>query len=168
LPQLYSQVVAGNGFLGDLQLLPCCFHILLIAVHGELTYFLILVPGGLRRLVTSSTVKQNERQERIKNLASRYHEPLGITDTRILNYSAAELAASVRAGTLDPGDILTAFSKKALKAHSETNCLTEIMISAAESWAAECNRQGPLAGIPISLKDVSLTHIDLPAMFKTF
>ncbi|KAF8226391.1 amidase signature enzyme [Tricholoma matsutake] len=101
------------------------------------------------------TVKQNERQERIRNLAPRYHEPLGITDTRILNHSAAELAASVQAGTLDPKDILVAYSKKALKAHAETNCLTEIMISAAETWAVDCNRQGPLAGIPISLKDTA-------------
>jgi hypothetical protein len=108
------------------------------------------------RLLAISTVKQHERQDRIRNLAPRYHEPLGITDTRILNRSAAELVAGVRAGRLEPQDILTAY-KKALKAHAVTNCLTEIMISAAESWAADCNKQGPgpLAGIPISLKDVS-------------
>ncbi|GLB38990.1 putative amidase signature enzyme [Lyophyllum shimeji] len=28
------------------------------------------------------------------------------------------------------------------------------MIHAAEAWAKECNRQGPLAGIPVSLKDM--------------
>jgi len=99
--------------------------------------------------------KQNERQERIRNLAPRYHEPLTVTDIRMLNRSIAELVAGVRAGRIEPGDILTAYAKKALKAHAENNCLTEIMISAAESWARDCNRQGPLADVPISLKDVS-------------
>jgi hypothetical protein len=139
----------GRGF----QLLPCCSVISLIVVHGELDHFTFCLSG--LRLLAISTVKQHERQDRIRDLAPRYHEPLGITDIRILNRSAAELVAGVRAGRLEPQDILTAYSKKALKAHAVTNCLTEIMISAAESWAADCNRQGPLAGIPISLKDVS-------------
>ena len=117
------------------------------------SFHFILRLSNLSRLAIS-TVKQNERQERIRNLAPRYHEPLGATDLKVLNLSAAELAASVQAGTLDPRNVLTAYSKKALKAHVETNCLTEIMISAAELWAANCNREGPLAGIPISLKDV--------------
>lgn len=38
-------------------------------------------------------------------------------------------------------------------AHKQTNCLTEVMVSAAEMWAKECPRQGPLAGMPVSLKD---------------
>jgi Asp-tRNA(Asn)/Glu-tRNA(Gln) amidotransferase A subunit family amidase len=80
---------------------------------------------------------------------------VGISDNKILSHSVADLVAGVLGGKVDPGDILTAYSKKALKAHAETNCLTEIMISAAELWARDCNKQGPLAGVPVSLKDVS-------------
>ena len=41
----------------------------------------------------------------------------------------------------------------AIKAHEKTNCLTEIMISSAEKWAEDVILKGPLAGIPVSLKD---------------
>ncbi|KAH9477584.1 Acetamidase [Psilocybe cubensis] len=47
----------------------------------------------------------------------------------------------------------TTYGKKALKAHKATNCLTEIMIGSAVHWAQDCKTNGPLAGIPISLKD---------------
>jgi hypothetical protein len=122
-------------------------------VHGEPSRS-TLVPILTRQLAIS-TAKQNERQERIRNLAPQYHAPLGISDNKILSHTVADLVAGVRAGTMDPGDILTAYSKKALKAHAETNCLTEIMISVAEPLARYCNKQGPLAGVPVSLKDVS-------------
>lgn len=49
--------------------------------------------------------------------------------------------------------MLNAYGKKALEAHRETNCLTEVMISAAEGWAKNCKITGPLAGMPVSLKD---------------
>lgn len=61
----------------------------------------------------------------------------------------------MKAGTLDPTDVLIAFGKKALEAHGATNCLTEIMLSSALEWAKECNKDGPLAGMPVSLKDTS-------------
>lgn len=56
---------------------------------------------------------------------------------------------------LEPIDILRAYGKAALKAHAKTNCLTEIMISTAETWTTDgsINLKGPLAGIPVSLKD---------------
>ncbi|KAL8869305.1 MAG: hypothetical protein Q9174_004373, partial [Haloplaca sp. 1 TL-2023] len=42
----------------------------------------------------------------------------------------------------------------AIKAHAKTNCLTEIMINpGAEKWIEDVNLKGPLAGIPVSLKD---------------
>lgn len=52
-------------------------------------------------------------------------------------------------------DILRAYGKAAIKAHEATNCLTEIMFPAAEEWIEQkaINLTGPLAGIPISLKD---------------
>ena len=51
-------------------------------------------------------------------------------------------------------DILRISGKVAVKAHAKTNCLTEVMLPNAEAWAEnEVNLKGPLAGIPISLKD---------------
>ena len=42
----------------------------------------------------------------------------------------------------------------AVKAHAKTNCLTEVMINpGAEKWVETANLRGPLAGIPVSLKD---------------
>jgi Asp-tRNA(Asn)/Glu-tRNA(Gln) amidotransferase A subunit family amidase len=53
-----------------------------------------------------------------------------------------------------PVDILRAYGKVAIKAHEKTNCLTEILFPEAEGWAErEINLKGPLAGIPVSLKD---------------
>ena len=50
--------------------------------------------------------------------------------------------------------MLLAYGKKALKAHVATNCLTEVLIAkAAADWAPACNTQGPLAGMPVSVKD---------------
>lgn len=51
--------------------------------------------------------------------------------------------------------MLRAYGKAALKAQEKTNCLTEIMIGACEGWLADgsINLKGPLAGIPVSLKD---------------
>jgi Asp-tRNA(Asn)/Glu-tRNA(Gln) amidotransferase A subunit family amidase len=51
-------------------------------------------------------------------------------------------------------DILRTYGKVAIKAHQKTNCLTEVMLPEAEEWAQhEVNLRGPLAGIPVSLKD---------------
>lgn len=42
----------------------------------------------------------------------------------------------------------------AIRAHEKTNCLTEVMLPDAEVWAEnEVDLKGPLAGIPVSLKD---------------
>jgi Asp-tRNA(Asn)/Glu-tRNA(Gln) amidotransferase A subunit family amidase len=63
------------------------------------------------------------------------------------------LVAKVQSGQVDPEDILLAYSKKALDAHKKTGCLTEVMMAKAQTAARECNRAGPLAGIPVSVKD---------------
>lgn len=42
----------------------------------------------------------------------------------------------------------------AVQAHRETNCVTELLLPDAEAWVrSEVNLKGPLAGVPISLKD---------------
>ena len=63
------------------------------------------------------------------------------------------MVAKVQSGDLDPEDVLLAYSKMALDAHQKTNCLTEVMIQKAQTWARDCNKAGALAGIPVSLKD---------------
>lgn len=106
-----------------------------------------------------SQTKQRERHHRITSLPSVYREPLTAFDIEILELPVAKLAASVRTGENQPINILTAYGKKALEAHAETNCLTEILLSSAEAWARNCNRNGPLAGVPVSLKDVRIASI---------
>ena len=61
----------------------------------------------------------------------------------------------VQKEVVQPIDILRAYGKAALKAQEKTNCLTEIMIGACEGWLTDgsINLKGPLAGIPVSLKD---------------
>ena len=58
-------------------------------------------------------------------------------------------------GATSPINILRAYGKAAIKAQEATNCLTEIMLPEAEQWATNgsVNLDGPLAGIPVSLKD---------------
>lgn len=69
--------------------------------------------------------------------------------------STAEVVRRVQGGKLEPVEVLRVYGKKALRAQKDTNCLTEIMIAQAETWAAHCRRDGPLAGMPVSLKDTA-------------
>jgi Asp-tRNA(Asn)/Glu-tRNA(Gln) amidotransferase A subunit family amidase len=65
-----------------------------------------------------------------------------------------ELVQDVHKQLLKPIDILRTYGKIAIKAHEKTNCLTEVLLPEAEHWAErEVNWKGPLAGIPVSLKD---------------
>ncbi|KAI0945310.1 hypothetical protein AcW1_001558 [Taiwanofungus camphoratus] len=98
--------------------------------------------------------KQNERKERIQRLPQVYHDPLTASDKSILALQASEIVANVHAGSLNPSDVLIAYGKTALRAHAATNCLTEVLIEQAEEWAKACNTRGPLAGMPVSLKDL--------------
>jgi Asp-tRNA(Asn)/Glu-tRNA(Gln) amidotransferase A subunit family amidase len=63
------------------------------------------------------------------------------------------LVQDVHKNVLKPIDILRTYGKVAVRAHEKTNCLTEIMLPEAETWAEEIHIKGPLAGIPVSLKD---------------
>ncbi|TFK68528.1 amidase signature enzyme [Pluteus cervinus] len=98
-------------------------------------------------------LKQEERLQRIASLPSLYHEHISSADNAILDLPISSLISAIQDGKTEPLTILRAYGKKALRAHAQTNCLTEIMIGTAEVWAQECNRQGPLAGVPVSLKD---------------
>jgi len=112
--------------------------------------------------------KQAVREATIANLPPAYHSPLEQYDCEILNTPVEDAARLVRKGEWKPIDILRAYGKRAIKAHEQTNCLTEVMILDAEEWLGHSlasggnvggdvgggvNLNGPLAGIPVSLKD---------------
>ena len=111
---------------------------------------------GQDRLIRlqNSQRKQLERATRITNLPKNYHAPVAEKDREILDKPIEEVVQDVHKGLLRPVDILRSYSKVAIKAHAKTNCLTEVMLPEAERWAEnDVNLKGPLAGIPISLKD---------------
>ncbi|KAI0014978.1 amidase [Xylariomycetidae sp. FL0641] len=114
--------------------------------------------------------KRNERATRIKALP-KYQEPFTPLDREIVDKPIEGLVLDVTQGALSPGDLLNAYGKIALKSHEKTNCLTEVMISAAEEWIQDgsINLKGPLAGIPISLKDtIKVGGFDATVGFSSF
>jgi Asp-tRNA(Asn)/Glu-tRNA(Gln) amidotransferase A subunit family amidase len=111
--------------------------------------------GFLITNYTHSDRKQRERAQRISSLPPLYHQALTASDITILGTPISELVQKVQSGTWDPLEVLRSYGKKTLKAHEVTNCLTEVMIADAEDWARSINKTGPLAGVPVSLKDVA-------------
>jgi len=121
--------------------------------------------------LNGSKNKQAAREAAIANLPPVYHSPLEQYDREILNTPVEDAARLVRKGEWKPIDILRAYGKRAIKAHEQTNCLTEVMILDAEEWLRRSrasdgddgdtggdvgggiNLSGQLAGIPVSLKD---------------
>ncbi|KAF2815973.1 amidase signature enzyme [Mytilinidion resinicola] len=100
------------------------------------------------------TRKQNERASKIAALPQAYLSPLSPEDRTILGKPIQELVQEVHKQITKPVDILRTYGKVALKAQEKTNCVTEILFPEAEEWAEkEVNLKGPLAGIPVSLKD---------------
>lgn len=60
----------------------------------------------------------------------------------------------VHKGAVSPVDIVRTYGKVAVRAQEKTNCVTEILVPEAENWAeSDIDINGPLAGIPVSLKD---------------
>ncbi|RQM05856.1 hypothetical protein DH86_00002178 [Scytalidium sp. 3C] len=98
--------------------------------------------------------KQAERAQRIKDLTA-YHGAFTPAQRQILQKPIEELVQDVHKQVIQPIDILRSYGKAAIKAHAKTNCVTEVMIGAAEGWVTDgsINLKGPLAGIPVSLKD---------------
>jgi Asp-tRNA(Asn)/Glu-tRNA(Gln) amidotransferase A subunit family amidase len=103
----------------------------------------------------SSQRKQDERASRIANLPSTYTSPISSSERSILNAPIEELVEDVQNSIKSPIDVLRAYGKAAIKAQHATNCVTEIMFPDAETWINDggVNLKGPLAGIPVSLKD---------------
>ncbi|TGZ80643.1 acetamidase [Ascodesmis nigricans] len=102
--------------------------------------------------------KQAQRAESLSSLPATYHLPLTIADKAILDTPVSLASDRVRSGEWKPIDILRSYSRRAIKSHEVTNCITESLIRDAESWLEDpstsgINLSGPLAGIPISIKD---------------
>lgn len=120
--------------------------------------WLVLFPAHLpnQQLNDShrSQRKQFERAARISALPSAYRGPITTAERSILEKPIQELVQDVHKHVLKPVDILHVYGKVAIRAHERTNCLTEILLPEAEAWAEnEVDLSGPLAGIPVSLKD---------------
>ncbi|KAI4249719.1 MAG: hypothetical protein L6R40_000508 [Gallowayella cf. fulva] len=114
--------------------------------------------------------KQLERSTRIAQLPPQYHAPVSSQDRRVLDKPVEQLVEDVHKGTINPIDILRSYGKVAIKAHAKTNCLTEVMINpGAEKWIETINLKGPLAGIPVSLKDsITVGGFDTSVGYSTY
>ncbi|KAF2263076.1 amidase signature enzyme [Lojkania enalia] len=98
--------------------------------------------------------KQAERASKIAALPQAYLYPLLPSERTILGKPIQELVQDVHKQVTSPIDILRTYGKVTIEAHKKTNCVTEILFPQAEEWAEkEINLKGPLAGIPVSLKD---------------
>ncbi|PPR03890.1 hypothetical protein CVT24_008121 [Panaeolus cyanescens] len=100
--------------------------------------------------------KQEERRHNLTPLP-----PLTDEERTTLNLPIAKLVQQIKDGESHPTDTLNAYFKQAFKAHEKTNCLTEILTKQAYEWAQSVNTEGPLAGVPISLKDtIAIAGVD--------
>ncbi|ETI27130.1 hypothetical protein G647_09812 [Cladophialophora carrionii CBS 160.54] len=101
-------------------------------------------------------IKQRQRDARFASLPDPYRGPLTTSQRSILSAPISQLVSDVQSGHLSPIDILRTYGKTTSIAHTRTNCVTELLLPEAESWARDekdVNLKGPLAGIPVSLKD---------------
>jgi len=100
-------------------------------------------------------IKQRQRDARFESLPDLYKGPLTSHQRSILDAPIASLVHDVHSGTLSAVDILRTYGKTAAVAQERTNCITELLLPEAEAWSksSDVNLKGPLAGIPVSLKD---------------
>ncbi|QIW99581.1 hypothetical protein AMS68_005099 [Peltaster fructicola] len=115
----------------------------------------MLPPFDYFEHISACKRKQSERSARILALPAAYRSPISNTERVILNAPIGELVRNVQDKSVKATDVLRAYGKTAILAHEKTNCVTEVMIAEAEQWinTGEINLKGPLAGIPVSLKD---------------
>ncbi|KAJ4338520.1 hypothetical protein N0V87_003849 [Didymella glomerata] len=113
--------------------------------------------------------KQHERATKIANLPAAYSYPLIPQERTILGKPIQDLVQDVHKSVTNLINILRTYGKVTLKAHGKTNCATKILFPKAEEWASkQCNLKGPLAGIPISLKDsIQVAGFDITVGFST-
>ena len=121
----------------------------------------------------TSARKRQERANEINTLSPSYRAPFTIDDKKILDTPVSQLAQNVQDKVWKPTEVLVAYGKKAIQVHERVNCITEILIPSAETWAAglwneldkvdgnDVIKSKPLLGVPVSLKDtVSVAGYD--------
>ncbi|KAM3508682.1 hypothetical protein MY10362_001046 [Beauveria mimosiformis] len=114
--------------------------------------------------------KQEERATRLPALKS-YHGPFSVLDKDIVKKPIQALVKEVHQDPSKATQILNTYGKVAFKAQEKTNCVTEILLDSAEKWVTHgsINLKGPLAGIPVSLKDtVDVTGYDSTIGYSRF
>ncbi len=117
-----------------------------------------------------SRFQQQERADRIKALVD-FQDPITDFDRDIVSQRIEHLVSGVQNGAISPAALLHTYGKIALKAHAKTNCATEILLDSAPGWLKDgsVNLKGPLAGIPVSLKDtVVVGGYDTTVGFSSF
>lgn len=83
-----------------------------------------------------------------------YHTNFTDADKKIIDQPIEELVRDIQESKTSPLSVLRTYGKVAVKAQERTNCITELLLPEAESWLeSDINLKGPLAGIPVSLKD---------------
>lgn len=98
--------------------------------------------------------KQAERDLRFASLPHPYHLQITASDKKIIDQPIEELVRDIQGSTTSALTVLRTYGKVAVRAQKRTNCITELLLPEAESWLeSEVNLKGPLAGIPVSLKD---------------
>ncbi|KAE8154870.1 amidase signature domain-containing protein [Aspergillus avenaceus] len=98
--------------------------------------------------------KRRERANRFASLPAVYHAPFTSLDKSIIDKPIEELVQEVQSSSLSAAEVLQTYGKVAVKAQEKTNCVTELLLPEAETWLqSEINLKGPLAGVPVSLKD---------------
>lgn len=120
--------------------------------------------------IIRSRFKQDQRASRIRALTA-CHGPFSVIDREIINKPIEDLVFEVHKDAGRAIEILNTYAKVAIKAHEKTNCLTEVMVPSAEQWLKDgsINLSGPLAGIPVSLKDtVDVAGYDTTVGYSKF
>ncbi|KAJ6151743.1 Amidase [Penicillium chermesinum] len=98
--------------------------------------------------------KRAERAARFASLPPPYLLPITADDKEIINRPIEKLVQDVQSSAITPLSVLQTYGRVAVRAQERTNCITELLLPEAESWLqSEVNLKGPLAGIPVSLKD---------------
>ncbi|KAL2432144.1 Amidase 1 [Exophiala dermatitidis] len=113
-------------------------------------------PRQVYAYYTMFAIKQRQRDARFESLPETYRGPLTSQQRSILKAPIASLVEDVHNSVLSPIDIIRTYGKTATIAQQRTNCVTEVLLPEAEAWAKnekDVNLKGPLAGIPVSLKD---------------